>query len=172
MWNEKEARKDFLMVANLDITLAPLVHRELKVLSERMKEKYWEEKNNYWGILEEKEGVKSRGKKGEREEEESSVTQEKEEESTGDTGKVQEPGAEAANQESAGSQGTNRSAPPVTEGKDWQQMLRLIPLLQDEGNFLVKEKRYPEAVEKYEEALEYINFLQTNVSLKKNLSKY
>ncbi|XP_064185386.1 aryl-hydrocarbon-interacting protein-like 1 [Anguilla rostrata] len=162
VWNEKEARRDFLMVANLDVTLAPLVHRELKLLTERMKEKYWEEKNSYWGILEDKGGAKSGGKKGEGEEEESSVALEKEEESTADTDEDKGLAAEAANQESTGSQGTNRNAPPVTEGKDWQQMLRLIPLLQDEGNFLVKEKRYPEAVEKYKEALEYINFLQTH----------
>ncbi|KAJ8351174.1 hypothetical protein SKAU_G00226500 [Synaphobranchus kaupii] len=162
VWNDKEARRDFLMVANLDVTLAPLVHKELRLLTERMREKYCEEKNSYWGILEEKEGVKSGGKKEEGEEEETRVAQEKEEESVANTDEAQEPEAEAANQESTGSQGTDRSAPPVTEGKDWQQMLRLIPLLQDEGNFLVKEKRYPEAVEKYKEALEYINFLQTN----------
>ncbi|XP_034036837.1 peptidyl-prolyl cis-trans isomerase PASTICCINO1-like, partial [Thalassophryne amazonica] len=52
VWNEKEARRDFNMVANLDITLASLVNRELKVLSERMKEKYWEEKETYWNMLE------------------------------------------------------------------------------------------------------------------------
>uniref|UniRef100_A0A667WN01 Aryl hydrocarbon receptor interacting protein like 2 n=1 Tax=Myripristis murdjan TaxID=586833 RepID=A0A667WN01_9TELE len=34
VWNEKEARKDFNMVANLDITLACLVRRELNALSE------------------------------------------------------------------------------------------------------------------------------------------
>uniref|UniRef100_A0A667X254 Aryl hydrocarbon receptor interacting protein like 2 n=1 Tax=Myripristis murdjan TaxID=586833 RepID=A0A667X254_9TELE len=55
VWNEKEARKDFNMVANLDITLACLVRRELNALSERMKEKYWEEKEKYWNMLEKKE---------------------------------------------------------------------------------------------------------------------
>uniref|UniRef100_A0A8D3ATE0 Aryl hydrocarbon receptor interacting protein like 2 n=1 Tax=Scophthalmus maximus TaxID=52904 RepID=A0A8D3ATE0_SCOMX len=44
VWNQKEARRDFNMVAHLDVTLASLVGRELKALSERMKEKYWEEK--------------------------------------------------------------------------------------------------------------------------------
>uniref|UniRef100_A0A665U3J7 Aryl hydrocarbon receptor interacting protein like 2 n=1 Tax=Echeneis naucrates TaxID=173247 RepID=A0A665U3J7_ECHNA len=48
VWNEKEARRDFNMVANLDITLASLVHREIKALSERMKVKYWEEREKYW----------------------------------------------------------------------------------------------------------------------------
>uniref|UniRef100_A0A3Q1J369 AIP/AIPL N-terminal FKBP-type PPIase domain-containing protein n=1 Tax=Anabas testudineus TaxID=64144 RepID=A0A3Q1J369_ANATE len=38
VWNEKEARRDFNTVAHLDITLASLVNRELKALSERMKE--------------------------------------------------------------------------------------------------------------------------------------
>uniref|UniRef100_A0A3Q3N4T1 Uncharacterized LOC113144738 n=1 Tax=Mastacembelus armatus TaxID=205130 RepID=A0A3Q3N4T1_9TELE len=50
VWNEREARRDFNMVAHLDVTLASLVSRELKALSERMKEKYWEEKEKYWNI--------------------------------------------------------------------------------------------------------------------------
>ncbi|CDQ70058.1 unnamed protein product [Oncorhynchus mykiss] len=33
VWNEKEAKRDFNMVANLDITLAPLVHKELSAPS-------------------------------------------------------------------------------------------------------------------------------------------
>uniref|UniRef100_A0A672YK10 Aryl hydrocarbon receptor interacting protein like 2 n=1 Tax=Sphaeramia orbicularis TaxID=375764 RepID=A0A672YK10_9TELE len=45
VWNEKEARRDYNMVAHLDVTLASLVSRELKNLSERLKEKYWEEKD-------------------------------------------------------------------------------------------------------------------------------
>uniref|UniRef100_A0A3Q0RSZ1 Aryl hydrocarbon receptor interacting protein like 2 n=1 Tax=Amphilophus citrinellus TaxID=61819 RepID=A0A3Q0RSZ1_AMPCI len=55
VWNEKEARRDFNMVAQLDITLAKLVCRELKALSEHMKEKYWEEKEQYWNKLEKNE---------------------------------------------------------------------------------------------------------------------
>uniref|UniRef100_A0A672JD37 Aryl hydrocarbon receptor interacting protein like 2 n=1 Tax=Salarias fasciatus TaxID=181472 RepID=A0A672JD37_SALFA len=39
VWNEKEARRDFNMVAQLDVTLARLIHRELNALSERMREK-------------------------------------------------------------------------------------------------------------------------------------
>uniref|UniRef100_A0A3B3U6K8 Aryl hydrocarbon receptor interacting protein like 2 n=1 Tax=Poecilia latipinna TaxID=48699 RepID=A0A3B3U6K8_9TELE len=35
VWNEKEARRDFSTVAQLDISLAALVRRELKELSER-----------------------------------------------------------------------------------------------------------------------------------------
>ncbi|XP_042348824.1 aryl-hydrocarbon-interacting protein-like 1 [Plectropomus leopardus] len=55
VWNEKEARRDYNMVANLDVTLAGLVNRELRTLSENMKEKYWEEKEQYWNMLEKKE---------------------------------------------------------------------------------------------------------------------
>uniref|UniRef100_W5NDY6 Aryl hydrocarbon receptor interacting protein like 2 n=1 Tax=Lepisosteus oculatus TaxID=7918 RepID=W5NDY6_LEPOC len=51
VWNEKEARQDFLMVASLDSSLGPLVQRELRLLKERMAEKYCEEKKTYWGIL-------------------------------------------------------------------------------------------------------------------------
>ncbi|XP_008274442.1 aryl-hydrocarbon-interacting protein-like 1 [Stegastes partitus] len=106
VWNEKEARKDFNMVAHLDVTLASLVGRELKALSERMREKYWEEKDKYWNMLEKKENKK---------------------------------------------------------GKDWQQMLRLVMLLQDEGNFLIKEKSFEEASEKFKEAIEYVDLLQNKV---------
>ncbi|CAB1337176.1 unnamed protein product [Coregonus sp. 'balchen'] len=67
VWNEKEAKRDFNMVANLDITLAPLVHKELKFLADRLKEKYWEEKEKYWNCLEQEE---KQGKKEEDEEEE------------------------------------------------------------------------------------------------------
>ncbi|KAM9849663.1 uncharacterized protein ACBR49_006947 [Aulostomus maculatus] len=110
VWNEKDARRDFNMVAHLDVTLASLVNRELKSLSERMKEKYWEEKDKYWNMLE---------KKDNKNEEE--------------------------------------------DGKDWQQMLRLVMLLQDEGNFLIKENRYKEASAKFKEAMEYVDFLQNKV---------
>ncbi|XP_066506019.1 aryl-hydrocarbon-interacting protein-like 1, partial [Hoplias malabaricus] len=65
VWSEKEAKKDFLMVANLDATLARLVQRELTLLSERMKEKYWEDKERYWNMLEEKEKKIENGKGGE-----------------------------------------------------------------------------------------------------------
>ncbi|KAG9338628.1 hypothetical protein JZ751_025466, partial [Albula glossodonta] len=169
VWNEKEARKDFLMVANLDVTLAPLVNKELKHLAERMREQYWEEKNSYWGILEEKDSEKKEereeGTGGTREkEEESANSTEQDPQQTRDEREGAVPIPEAANQEVAGSQATNQSVPPVTEGKDWQQMLRMIPPLQDQGNVLFKEKRYQEAVEKYKEAIQYIDFLQTSVN--------
>jgi len=59
----------------------------------------------------------------------------------------------------------NRRITALVEGKDWQQMLRLILLLQDEGNFDVKEHKYTEATVKFKEALEYVDHLQTKVSL-------
>nr|XP_046262987.1 aryl-hydrocarbon-interacting protein-like 1 [Scatophagus argus] len=116
VWNEKEARRDFNMVAHLDVTLASLVSRELRALSDRMREKYWEEKEKYWNMLE---------KKDNKNEEEDK-----------------------------------------TEGKDWQQMLRLVMLLQNEGNFLIKEKHFEDASEKFKEAVEYVDVLQNMVDQK------
>ena len=191
VWDEKEARKDFNMVASLDISLAPLIHKELKNLSERMKEKYWEEKEKYWNILE----TEKKDDKEEEEEEEVEVEE-------GKAGKEREPGeddqstatvveegrkpredsdpqqevkevmqaeTEVANEEVESSLDTktetNQISPSVTEGKDWQQMLLQIKFLQDEGNFRFKEHRYEEASGKFKEALEYVDFLQTKVSV-------
>ncbi|XP_041930377.1 uncharacterized protein LOC121694321 isoform X2 [Alosa sapidissima] len=191
VWNEKEARRDFRMVAELDITLARLVHRELQNLSETMKEKYWEEKEQYWNKLEKRnEGM---GKKGEEDEERNGKVEkegEEEEEETSLTGVVkmkqidvdslkieaQEPGHKvdkakevaeepATNEKPAtgldGKTGTNESAPAALEEKDWQEMLRLTMHLQKEGNFHMEEKHHDEAAAKFTEALQYVNYLQT-----------
>uniref|UniRef100_A0A672YJM2 Aryl hydrocarbon receptor interacting protein like 2 n=1 Tax=Sphaeramia orbicularis TaxID=375764 RepID=A0A672YJM2_9TELE len=88
VWNEKEARRDYNMVAHLDVTLASLVSRELKNLSERLKEKYWEEKEQYWNMLEKNE-MKEEGdeeEKRQKEDTKDEVTEEKakEESPTGD----------------------------------------------------------------------------------------
>ncbi|XP_042274179.1 aryl-hydrocarbon-interacting protein-like 1 [Thunnus maccoyii] len=131
VWNEKEARRDFNMVAHLDVTLASLVHRELKALSERMKEKYWEEKEHYWNI---EEGmVKVTPTEG---------TDDNKEESSCEI---------------------NPNSSDKTEEKDWQQMLRLVMLLQNEGNFLIKENHFEEASVKFKEAIEYVDLLQSKV---------
>uniref|UniRef100_A0A673M6R2 Aryl hydrocarbon receptor interacting protein like 2 n=1 Tax=Sinocyclocheilus rhinocerous TaxID=307959 RepID=A0A673M6R2_9TELE len=61
VWSEREARRDFQMVANLDITPGA----ELNRLSERMKEKYWEDKERYWNILDDKEEKVKEPEKGE-----------------------------------------------------------------------------------------------------------
>ncbi|XP_057705330.1 aryl-hydrocarbon-interacting protein-like 1 [Corythoichthys intestinalis] len=127
VWNEKEARRDFNMVVHLDTTLASLVQRELRALSERIKEKYWQEKDAYWNKLD---------AKGEKEEK--VLEEEKEKEVGEDEG-------------------------DKTEGKDWQQMLRLVMLLQEQGNILVKENRFQEASSKFKEALDYVDFLKNKV---------
>lgn len=163
VWNEKEARRDFNMVASLDVTLASLVGRELRALSERMKEKYWEEKEAYWNMLEKKQDKDEEeedagsGEEGKKEQGEEEIQEKRE---------GLEPSAGAAgDREETGSAAIAPSAPSRSEGKDWQQMLRLIMLLQDEGNFLIKEKRFQEACVKFTEALEYVDALRNMVSV-------
>lgn len=181
------------MVANLDITLASLVRRELSALSERMKEKYWEEKEKYWNMLEKKEEMvkedddeeeerkdmeikegktesvtivtkdEAKEEEGEESQQRKDVHKEEEEEAaqvtvTEKMGKKEEASCSEIQPE------TNPNASSTTEGKDWQQMLRLVMFLQDEGNFLIKENRYKEASVKFKEAIEYVDFLQNKVS--------
>ncbi|XP_066505411.1 uncharacterized protein DDB_G0286299-like [Hoplias malabaricus] len=50
----------------------------------------------------------------------------------------------------------------LINGKDRQQMLRLIMLLQDEGIFHIKVQRYVEAIAKFSEALVYVDHIQSN----------
>lgn len=183
VWNEKEARRDFNMVAHLDITLASLVNRELKALSERIKEKYWEEKEAYWNKLEKKEDKNKEEEEEEREDkgkqgDSKNVTTESKDEVGEEKGKdspsLDELGgdkegtlkvtlAEAGNKEEASSSEISPNASHKTEEKDWQQMLRLVMLLQNEGNFLIKEKHFEEASVKFKEAIEYVDFLQNKV---------
>ena len=168
VWNEKEARRDFNMVARLDVTLASLVNREMRALSERMKEKYWEEKEAYWNKLERKEN------KNEEEEVENNVNQEVSERETGKSnGEVEEERSEAApegSKEELLPEATGNKEDPSpseinkAEGKDWQQMLRLVMLLQNEGNFLMKEMSFEDASKKFKEAIEYMDVLQNMVS--------
>ncbi|XP_056126296.1 golgin subfamily A member 6-like protein 24 [Rhinichthys klamathensis goyatoka] len=169
VWSEREARKDFQMVANLDITLSRLVQRELDLLSERMKEKYWEDKERYWNIFGEK---KERERESEEEEENSAMpTKEESKVEHSQSPEYAEEGInpsvagenkhDTKSEDSAGE--ASRRITALTEGKDWQQMLRLILLLQDEGNFDVKEHKYTEATVKFKEALEYVDHLQTKV---------
>ncbi|XP_040928596.1 aryl-hydrocarbon-interacting protein-like 1 [Betta splendens] len=163
VWNEKEARRDFHMVAQLDVTLASLVHRELKALSERMKEKYWEEREKYWNMLDKKET----GREEEEEEEEeeaderaSSDCKEEESQPKGEVGGMED---DKGDKEEASSSEAEAGAPDKSQGKDWQQMLRLILLLQSEGSFLIREKRFQEASVKLKEAVEYVDTLQNTV---------
>lgn len=195
VWNEKEARRDFNMVAQLDITLASLIHRELKALSERMKEKYWEEKEQYWKKLEKNENTNEVGEAERNDDEEEKQTGEIEEgkqehpesatteanDKVGDGSEESPPEYAEVHEENLGenkvalTEGTvtkeearssagNLNTCDQTEGKDWQQMLRLVMLLQNEGNFLIKENRFQEASGKFKEALEYVDCLQNKVS--------
>ncbi|XP_076005387.1 uncharacterized protein LOC142999651 [Genypterus blacodes] len=152
VWNEREARRDFNMVASLDVTLASLVHRELKALTERVREKNWEEKEAYWNVLEKKEN----GRKDDKEEKEKEAEEEEEEKEEGVViaGKCEE--------EEGEDEGTGEIQPGPGE-KDWQQMLRLVMFLQDEGNFLIKENLHEEACVKLREAIDYVDVLQYKV---------
>ncbi|KAK9393530.1 aryl-hydrocarbon-interacting protein-like 1 [Crotalus adamanteus] len=47
VWNEKEARADFLKAAQLDPSLAAAVRKELKILGERMRSKHVEDRKRY-----------------------------------------------------------------------------------------------------------------------------
>uniref|UniRef100_A0A3B4AYJ9 AIP/AIPL N-terminal FKBP-type PPIase domain-containing protein n=1 Tax=Periophthalmus magnuspinnatus TaxID=409849 RepID=A0A3B4AYJ9_9GOBI len=142
VWNEKEARRDFNMVAQLDVTLNSLVHRELRSLSERMKEKYWEEKEQYWNKLENKE------------------------EKNDDEETVETASEEVCENKAGDEEEEQLSQMTLTEGKDWQQMLRLVMLLQKEGNFLITQGKFKEASEKFKEAIEYVDHLQNTVDRK------
>lgn len=189
VWNEKEARRDFNMVAQLDVTLASLIRRELKALSERMKEKYWEEKEQYWNMLEKTEnrcGEEENGggdDEGEKENEEKGKAKQEDLESV--TSATEAKSGEENNlsplkcaevqieehkvtpsegtEEETSCSGINLNTCEKTEGKDWQQMLRLVMLLQNEGNFLIKKNCFQEASVKFKEALEYVDFLQNKV---------
>ncbi|KAM8848978.1 aryl-hydrocarbon-interacting protein-like 1 isoform 2-T2 [Synchiropus picturatus] len=154
VWNEKEARRDFNMVAHLDVTLASLVHRELKNLSERMREKYWEEKEAYWNKLGKKEGehVEKEDEDGDEDFKEPSVSSD-----------VADGVARISLAEGNNEGEIKQDCSAEKEGKDWQQMLRLVMLLQEEGNFLVKEKLFQEASSKFQEAIDYVDHLQKEV---------
>lgn len=181
VWNDKEARRDFNMVSHLDPTLASLVCRELKSLSERMKEKYWEEKETYWHMLDKKEdkseeetGKESNEEGDDESNEKVEVEKQEDGENVTTAGKDEGKGLKEAPQEAqenkaapaeeASSSSINKKTCDKTEGKGWQQMLRIVMLLQNEGNFLIKEKRFEEASEKFKEAIEYVDFLRNKVS--------
>ncbi|XP_025034437.2 aryl-hydrocarbon-interacting protein-like 1 [Pelodiscus sinensis] len=51
IWNEAEARDDFLRVAQLDPSLAAAVKKELRLLGERMREKRVEDRQRYQGLF-------------------------------------------------------------------------------------------------------------------------
>jgi len=51
VWNEREAREDFLRVAHLDPSMAAAVKKELKQLGERMRKKHVEDRKHYQGLF-------------------------------------------------------------------------------------------------------------------------
>lgn len=173
VWNEKEARRDYNMVATLDVTLASLVGRELRAFSERMKEKYWEEKETYWNMLEKKEGNDDALAAEKADEERGDgaaqtrveVGAKEEKKAVEREGRVEElsPGATSGEEEPRPGDICQRAS-NLTEGTDWQHMLQVVMLLQKEGSVLIKDKRFQEAEEKFKEALGYMDTLQNMVS--------
>ncbi|KAM3612043.1 uncharacterized protein V6R79_001567 [Siganus canaliculatus] len=170
VWNDKEARRDYNMVAHLDATLASLVSRELKALSERMKEKYWEEKEQYWNMLEKKEEKDEEEKDEEEKEEKGEEQAENEAQGESESAESKHEAAEEKGQgqlvpEGAGNEeeaGSSVISPDQSE-TDWQKMLRLIMSLQQEGNLLIKEKHFQDAAVKFKEAVKYMDKLQDMV---------
>ncbi|XP_053486391.1 peptidyl-prolyl cis-trans isomerase FKBP5-like [Ictalurus furcatus] len=160
------------MVANLDMSLARLVQRELKLLSEAMKEKYWEDKEKYWNIFEKKKRNEDEKNTKDKKEEGCAAKQDENiylnEKVQCSQPKVQEEqkfeSAEANTQnrqlDEPKSEVDQQIAAPM-EGMDRQQLLRLIMLLQDEGNFYIKEQHFAEAMVKFKNALEYVDYLQS-----------
>eukprot|EP00076_Gallus_gallus_P006656 XP_001233085.4 aryl-hydrocarbon-interacting protein-like 1 [Gallus gallus] len=56
VWNEREAREDFLRVAHLDPAMAAAVKKELKLLGERMRKKHVEDRKRYQGLFQQPRG--------------------------------------------------------------------------------------------------------------------
>ncbi|NXU52191.1 AIP protein, partial [Turnix velox] len=56
VWNEREAREDFLRVAHLDPSMAAAVKKELKQLGERMRKKHVEDRKRYQGLFQSPQG--------------------------------------------------------------------------------------------------------------------
>lgn len=176
VWSEKEAKCDFLMVANLDMTLARLVQKELKILSERMKEKYWEDKEKYWNIFQKKKSNDDENKTEEKIEEGYSAKQDdnislhenllysqpnvKEDQECQSTEANVQHGQFVVSKSEV-----DQQAAAPTEGMDRQKLLRMIMLLQNEGTFYIKEQQFSKAMGKFKTALEYVDYLQTKVSM-------
>ncbi|KAM6061308.1 aryl-hydrocarbon-interacting protein-like 1 [Chlamydotis macqueenii] len=59
VWNEREAREDFLRVAHLDSSMAAAVKKELKQLGERMRKKHVEDQKRYKGLFQPRQGPRA-----------------------------------------------------------------------------------------------------------------
>ncbi|XP_032410628.1 cilia- and flagella-associated protein 251-like isoform X1 [Xiphophorus hellerii] len=144
-----------------------------------MKEKYWEEREQYWNMLEKTEGTSKHEEEEQQDEEQEEDEETKKKESDFESGKAGEKtGSSEMKRVEEGESGEEKVRPSEgvkeeesscavelqacdeMEGKDWQQMLRLVMILQNEGNFLIKEQHFPDASAKFKEALGYVDFLQ------------
>lgn len=170
VWSEKEAKQDFLMVANLDMTLARLVQNELKLLSERMKEKYWEDKEKYWNMFEKKKSnedeKKTNEKKGYVAKQDKKMCEDLQCSQPKAKYELECVSVEANTQKmelNEPKSKLNQQIAAPTEDMDWQQLLRLIMLLQDEGSFYINEQCFAKAMVKFMHALEYVDYFQTKV---------
>ncbi|XP_052529550.1 aryl-hydrocarbon-interacting protein-like 1 [Tympanuchus pallidicinctus] len=79
VWNEREAREDFLRVAHLDPAMAAAVKKELKLLGERMRKKHVEDRKRYQGLFQQPRGGRA-GMGGKQQEEERKEREKGEEE--------------------------------------------------------------------------------------------
>ncbi|XP_069723593.1 aryl-hydrocarbon-interacting protein-like 1 isoform X2 [Phaenicophaeus curvirostris] len=61
VWNEREAREDFMRVAHLDPSMAAAVKKELKQLGERMRKKHVEDRKRYQGLFQPAWGPRASG---------------------------------------------------------------------------------------------------------------
>ncbi|XP_053931096.1 golgin subfamily A member 6-like protein 6 isoform X3 [Cuculus canorus] len=61
VWNEREAREDFMRVAHLDPSMAAAVKKELKQLGERMRKKHVEDRKRYQGLFQPARGPRASG---------------------------------------------------------------------------------------------------------------
>ncbi|XP_071613509.1 aryl-hydrocarbon-interacting protein-like 1 isoform X2 [Heliangelus exortis] len=59
VWNEREAREDFLRVAQLDPSMAAAVKKELKQLGERMRKKHVEDRKRYQRLFQAPQGPRA-----------------------------------------------------------------------------------------------------------------
>ncbi|KAF6732436.1 Aryl-hydrocarbon-interacting protein-like 1 [Oryzias melastigma] len=141
---------------------------KLRALSERMKEKYWEEKERYWNKLEKMEGKSEEEEVEKRQPEDPESVTASTEDTPQDAAQTEEDKENKVapyegGKEEASCSAVSLSSCHESEGKDWQQMLQLITSLQNQGNLLIKERRFREASFKFEEALEYVDELKDRV---------
>lgn len=90
VWNEREAREDFLRVAHLDPSMAAAVKKELKQLGERMRKKHVEDRKRYQGLFQPPQGPRASEEQESREVGDRAMLQE--EAPRGEAGVLETPG--------------------------------------------------------------------------------